>query len=145
MGVFDALQKVADTAGGQPDPNADAAHATYHRRIVGVGGCFAAAGAVLGLVISVVMAGEAKSGRDIKGVILMPVMMGLGGFMFGMAVMCLVAPRAFLTGPVGRPWMALIGTQSVTVARVACFLFGLFVSLVAVGFGFAIALDARRG
>ena len=63
MGVFDALQKVADTAGGQPDPNADAAHATYHRRIVGVGGCFAPAGAVLGLVISGGLAGGGQNGQ----------------------------------------------------------------------------------
>lgn len=144
MGLFDSLQKVADTAGGHTTPDADPAHATYHRRIVGVGGCFAAVGAILGLVISIVMACEAKSGKDIKRVILMPVMMGLGGFMFGMAIMCLVAPRAFLTGPVGRPWMALIGTKSVTVARVACFLAGLFVTAVAVVFVILIALDARR-
>ena len=146
MGLFDAIRQIADTANSAPqtaDPSdADAArHARYHRKIVFVGGCFAALGVVLGLLTSVVVASDAKSGKDIKGVILAPVMYGAGGFVFGMALMCLVAPRAFLTGPVGRPWMKLIGTKSVAVARIACLLFGLVVTAPLVGIGLLIALS----
>src|SRR5262245_44967974 len=112
MGLFSAIKQIADTASsttlaGDPADAEAARHARYHRRIVFVGGCFAALGVMFGLITSVVVASDAKSGRDIKGVILAPVMYGAGGFVFGMALMCLVAPRAFLTGPVGRPWMKL--------------------------------------
>jgi hypothetical protein len=44
-----------------------------------------------------------------------------------MALACLFAPHDFLTGPVGKRWMKLIGTKSVPVARLACGLFGLVV------------------
>ena len=145
MGLFSAIQQIADTANTAP-PAGDAAdtaavqHARYHRKIVLVGGCFAAVGVVLGLITSVVVASDEKSGNDLKGVILAPVMYGAGGFVFGMALMCLVAPRAFLTGPVGQPWMKLIGTESVAVARIVCLLFGLIVTVLLVGIGLLIAL-----
>lgn len=144
MELFDAIQQIADAANSTPqtaDPaDADAArHARYHRKIVFVGGCCAALGIVLGLLTSVIVANEVKSSKDIKVVILAPVMYGAGGFVFGMALMCLMAPRAFLTGPVGRPWMKLIGTESVAVARIACLLFGLVVTAPLVGIGLLIA------
>ena len=146
MGLFDAIRQISDTANATPpagDPaDADVQHhSRYHRRIVFVGGCFAALGVILGLITSVVMASDVKSGKDMKGVILAPVMYGAGGFVFGMAIMCLVAPRAFLTGPVGRPWMKLIGTERVLVARIVCLLFGLIVTIPLVGLGLLIALS----
>lgn len=55
-----------------------------------------------------------------------PIMFGVGGYMAGVAVVCLFAPREFLTGPVGKPWMKTIGTKSVTVMRIMCVLIGLF-------------------
>lgn len=145
MGLFGAIQQIADTAGSVPPPgdpsDAEAVrHSRYHRRIVSVGGCFAALGVVLGLFASVVGAGDVQSLKEVKGVILAPVMLGAGGFVFGMALMCLVAPRAFLTGPAGRPWMKMIGTESVAVARTACLLFGLAITAPFVGVGLVIAL-----
>jgi hypothetical protein len=180
MGLFDGIKQIADTAGavpsgGDPADVESQRHAKYHKRIVFVGGCFAALGVVLGLeavskpepgqlgrlggycfpeishglrpapvlkpvlITSVVVASDVKSGNDIRGIILAPIMYGAGGFFFGMAIMCLVAPRAFLTGPVGAPWMKLIGTKNVLVARIACLLFGLVVTLPLVGIGLLIA------
>jgi hypothetical protein len=146
MGLFDALKQIADTAGALPAAGNSAdvevqRYARYHKRIVFVGGCFAALGAVLGLITSVLMASEVKSGRDIRGVILAPLLYGAGGFVFGMAIMCLFAPRAFLTGPVGAPWMKLIGTRNVLVARITCLLLGLVVTLPLVGLGLLLALS----
>jgi hypothetical protein len=66
-----------------------------------VAGCFAVLGVILGLLTSVAVASDADSAKDVRGIILAPVMFGVGGFVFGMALMCLVAPRAFLTGPIG--------------------------------------------
>ena len=146
MWLFDGIKQMADTAGAVPsagDP-ADAEsrhHAKYHKRIVFVGGCFAAVGVVLGLITSAVVASDVKSGRDIRGIVLAPVTFGAGGFVFGMAVMCLVAPREFLNGPVGAPWMKLIGTKNVLAARIVCLLFGLVVTAPLVGIGLLIALN----
>src|SRR5262245_7673674 len=140
MGLFDALKRIADTAGAVPPDGGPAdgeaqRHARYHRRIVVVGSCFATVGVVFGLITSVVLAGGANPGDNVRGALLAPALYGVGGFVFGMAVMCLVAPRAFLTGPVGARWMKLIGTKNVLVARVACLLFGLVVTLPLVGIG----------
>jgi hypothetical protein len=116
-------------------------HANYHKRIVLVGGCFAAIGAVLGLITSAIVASDVKADHDIRSIIVVPLMYSVGGFVFGMALMCLVAPRAFLTGPVGAPWMKLIGTKSVLVARIVCFLFGLVVTIPLVGIGLLLAMS----
>jgi hypothetical protein len=106
-----------------------------------VGSCFAVVGVVLGLITSVALLSGRVAGPSLRGIVLAPVMYGVGGFVFGMALMCLVAPRAFLTGPVGQPWMKLIGTNSVPVARIACLLFGLIVAapVVAIGLFFALS------
>ena len=145
MGLFDAIRQIADAANSAPqaaDPSdADAArHVRYHRTIVLVGGRFAALGAVFGLATSLAVAGDATSGGDIVGLVQVPVMYGAGGFVFGTSVMCLVAPQSFLASPAGRPWMKLIGTRSVAVARIACLLFGLIVTAPLVGIGLLIAL-----
>ena len=57
MGLFGAIKQIADTACTSP-PDSDLTdaeaqrHARYHKRIVFVGGCFAAIGVVLGLISS---------------------------------------------------------------------------------------------
>jgi hypothetical protein len=146
MGLFDAIQHIADTASAPPPPGDPAdpqgqRHARYHKRIVAVASCFAVLGVILGLLTAVMMVSNAKSGEGTRGVLLAPVIYGVGGFVFGMTIMCLFAPRAFLTGPVGEPWMKLIGTRSVLVARIACLLFGLVVLTPVVGLGLIIALS----
>jgi hypothetical protein len=149
MGLWSAIEQLADTAGSGPsagDPAEPEAqrHANYHKRIVFVGGCFAALGVVLGLLAAAAVASDPKSGGDARGILLVPVIYGAGGFVFGMAIMCLVAPRAFLTGPVGAPWMKMIGTKDVLMARIACLLFGLVVTIPLVGMGLLIALAKHR-
>ena len=145
MGLFNAIQQIADTVNSVPtsaDPSdvETVQHSKYHRRIVVVAGCFAVIGLIVGLLSSAVMVGEVKSGKDIRGLFLVPVMYGAGGFMLGMSLMCATASRTFLTGPIGRPWMRLIGTESVLMARIVCFLFGLIVTAPLVGIGLLIAL-----
>ncbi len=53
-----------------------------------------------------------------------PVLFGVGGAFFGIAIACLFAPRDFLAGLVGRKWMKLIGTENILVARIVCALLG---------------------
>jgi hypothetical protein len=143
-GLFGAIQQIVDTASTAPDVGglADAEarrHAKYHHRIVMVGGVFTVLGVMLGLVpIAGVVSGAAEP-RRIVGILMAPLMFGAGGFVFGMAVTCLVAPTAFLTGPVGRPWMAMIGTRSPAVARIVCAIFGLMVTVPLVALGMLVA------
>jgi hypothetical protein len=142
-GLFGAIQQIVDTASTAPDVGnlADAearGHARYHHRIVMVGCVFAVLGVMLGLIpAGGILSGE-MSGR-ISGIVMAPLMFGAGGFVFGMALMCMVAPTAFLNGPVGRPWMTLIGTRSPVVARIACAIFGLMVASPLVLIGILIA------
>lgn len=105
----------------------------YHKRILLVGGCFATLAVIPGVVTSAVTASQMGSDRQIRAMMLGSLIFAAAGFVLGVAIMCLVAPRAFLTGPVGRPWMKLIGTKSVLVARIACLLLGLVVTLILVG------------
>src|SRR5260370_14925080 len=143
MGFFGAIKQISDAAGTPPVSDADDAHAQRHTKcrnwIVIVGICFAAVGLALGLLFALVIAGDLKSGRELRVMLVAPIACGVGGFMFGTSVMCLFAPRAFLTGPIGGPWMKLIGTRSVPVARIACGIFGVVVTGVLVGIGLLVA------
>ena len=44
-------------------------------------------------------------------------MSGVGGMVFGAALMCLIAPREFLLGPIGEKWMGFIGVRTAAGAR----------------------------
>jgi hypothetical protein len=143
-GLFGGIEQIMDTAGAAPDvgnlSDAEARrHARYHYRIVTAGCVCAALGAIFGIVAAVGVVADPKPSPT-RGVLLAPVMFGAGGFAFGMSLTCLFAPTAFLTGPVGRPWMNMIGTRSPTVARVACALFGLIVTAPLVALGALVAL-----
>src|SRR5262249_7199247 len=74
----------------------------YHKRILLVGGCFAALAVIPGLVTSAIVASQMESYRQIRAMMLGSLIFAAEGFVLGVAIMCLVAPRAFLTGPVGR-------------------------------------------
>ena len=144
MWLFDVIAQIVDSANtpahaGDPVDAVAQRHMAYHKRIVWVGTCFAAVGAALGLLMSMAVAGDIQTGRDIKGILLAPFLFGVGGFVFGMALMCLFAPRSFLTGPTGAAWMKLIGTKSVVVARIVCLLFGLVITTPFAAFGLLIA------
>jgi hypothetical protein len=128
-----------DSAALEQAGESGAIHAAYHRRIVQVSCWFGVIGTVLGVVLALVMVGQARSGKDLKGVLLAPFVFGAAGLLFGTALACLFAPRAFLTGPLGAKWMKLIGTDNVVVARLACAAFGLVVMAPFVLLGLAIA------
>jgi uncharacterized protein YacL len=107
-----------------PDPEAveqttNTSELLYHRKIVLAAAILGALAAVAGTIFAVV---EITGGKEngIKALILFPIVFGVIGVIIGSAVACLVAPQAFLTGPVGQKWMKLIGTNSVTTARVVC-------------------------
>lgn len=110
-------------------------HENYHKRIMLVAAIFAAVGAALAAVLLLVVLLRKPESMSLRA-LLAPVAFGFGGYMFGMSVMCLFAPTAFLTGPVGRQWMRMIGTKSVVVARIACAVFGLIGTGIGVGLGF---------
>lgn len=125
-----------------PPPVADATaarHALYGQRIAFWAQCGTVVGAVLGVVLGVVMLVGGEAIGAIKALFVLPFALATAGFTLGMALTCLFAPREFLTGPVGKPWMDRIGTKSVTVARVACALFGLIVLLPVLGIAALIA------
>jgi hypothetical protein len=144
-GLFGSIQQIVETARAVPsgdelnDPEVRR-HATYHRRIVFVACCFAVFGALVGLLGSLNILSNPRPGAT-RGVLLAPVMFGAGGFVFGMAMMSLIAPTAFLTGPVGRPWMKMIGTRSPVAARIACAVFWLMVTGPLVAIGILIAMS----
>jgi hypothetical protein len=118
-------------------------HASFHRRIVSVGVPFGVVGAGLGIAFLLASGGQAAP-RDGAKVLLAPLMFAASGLIFGVAVACLFAPRAFLTGPVGRRWMQLIGTRNVIVARVVCSIFTLLLLGIICLFILAAWLDMQR-
>lgn len=114
-------------------------HTTYHRRIVWTAGLAGAAGAAGGLAFTIA-ALQGPPTPDGAKVWLGPVMFGAAGLLVGAAVACALAPRAFLTGPIGEKWMRLIGTRSVPVARGVCLAVALVVTLPIIGLGVLIAV-----
>jgi hypothetical protein len=110
-------------------------HLNYHQRIVVIACLSGALGFAGGLAYSIAGAGNPQA----KGVLAAPFMLGAVGLLFGACVACLFAPRAFLTGPVGRKWMKLIGTESVAGARFVCALFALVIAAPVVGIGLLLA------
>ena len=91
--------------------------ARYHRRIVviaGVCGLIAAIAGVTGALMA------PPNEKEMKMFLMAPLLSGIAGILEGVAVTCLLAPQAFLVGPVGQKWMSLIGTKSVLGARITC-------------------------
>jgi hypothetical protein len=127
VSLFNAIQQLADATNDPPSPGTryddeHHRHSNFHRTIVSVATWFAVVGVGLGLLTSYAFARDAESGSDFRVIVLSPILFGVGGFVFGMAVTCLFTPTAFLTGPIGQPWMRLVGTRNVLVARIACLL-----------------------
>lgn len=52
--------------------------------------------------------------------ILWPAFAFLFGCIFGATFACLMAPRDFLLGPLGRKWMGFVGTRNIYVAKMVC-------------------------
>ncbi len=97
-------------------------HVSVHRIIVAVSAFFGLVGAGLGIGVLVLAAGDKVAAKDLGKLLLAPPMFAIMGIVFGLVVTCLFAPRDFLSGPVGQKWMKLVGTESVVVARIVCFL-----------------------
>lgn len=114
-------------------------HLRYQKRITTVATVCGVAGALVGVALLVVLLTGGRT-DGLGRMVFTPVAFAGGGYMFGMALTCLFAPRAFLTGPIGRPWMKKIGTKSVTVARIACLIFGLMGTSIAAGIALLLLL-----
>jgi hypothetical protein len=110
----------------------------YHTRVI-------IAAAVCGVIVSI--AGtvgalmEKGSEKDLKILLTAPLLFGVAGILLGVAGTCLVAPNEFLAGPIGRKWMALIGTKNVFIARIVC---GILV-MIFLGAIIALAMKAAFG
>jgi hypothetical protein len=103
-------------------------HQTYHRRVVSFGAMFGVVGVLLGIPVVAELyreTGGNPNEHEVLGLIAAPMGTGVAGACFGVAMACLFAPRTFLEGPMGKKWMKLIGTKSVSSARLVCFLVGL--------------------
>jgi hypothetical protein len=141
-GIFGTMERIVDASKSPtaaPDDFLAEYHSRYHWRIVYCGGFFAVAGLLLGFALA-----AWTLYTNEKAVIMLgtPFLFGIGGFFFGMSLMCVIAPHDFLAGPAGRPWLKLIGTRSVTTARIVCFIFGLIVSLPFLAFGALLVMIA---
>ena len=106
-----------------------------HRRIVAVALVFGLAGLLAGLLITGFAAVAlyfdgvpptgGRRGNAVKGVIALLAagpLLGVVGTVFGAALACAFAPRAFYDGPVGRKWLELVGVEGVGAARFVCVL-----------------------
>jgi hypothetical protein len=134
--VFGAVKQCAETvapaAVSDPTDLEALRHAKWHKRLVLVSCSCAAVGLTAGVlaasfIISHVQ--HVKLWPAINLFVLLPGLLAVGGFAYGTALMCLLAPGAFLTGPLGPRWMRLIGTKSVRLARIICCLVGLSIPL----------------
>jgi hypothetical protein len=96
-----------------------------HRRIVNLARFFGIMGLVLwsGALIfgSVVVGVQFDNPGKAFVVCLSPFLGCMLGATVGAILGCLLAPRDFLHGPLGRKWLSFIGTENVLVARVVCF------------------------
>jgi len=79
--------------------------------------------------------------RDgIQVAVLGPLAFLICGIILGISLSCACAPREFLSGPSGRKWMSLIGTQNLLVARAVC----LALALIGGGLLFMIVREIRQ-
>lgn len=123
------LEEVAVSLVGEDGPG----HSSYHRGIVACAAVLGVVGAGLGIAM-LAYDGEIPE-RDRNKLLIAPLMFAAIGVVFGTALACLFAPRAFLEGPVGRKWLDLIGTDSIATARIVCLLFTLLLAAVVGFFG----------
>jgi hypothetical protein len=118
-----------------PRPTSPDAASSYDRKVSRVGKGFAGAGFVLGVVAMATFAIHTPPQSLVNvfelvaGVIFATVFFWGVGF----AVVCGVAPRAYLNSAEGQARLAKIGTKSVMGARIACASYLLFIAAV-VGF-----------
>jgi hypothetical protein len=117
-----------------------ARHADYHKRVFLVGCVFGVLGLIFGLMLPTRLIAQAELYMSLRAI---PLTLSCGayGFLFGMAVMCLFAPKEFLAGPVGRKWLNVVGTQKIRTTRIVCLIsilaiaaFPVLICLLALGF-----------
>ena len=133
MGVIETLRRIF--AASKESGEESQLDQKYHTRIVRVGLVFCVIGMIAGGVASVSLANEPDAQTQPTKLARLPLLGAATGFLFGLAIMCVFAPRAFMTGPVGQKWMKLIGTKSVLLARFACLVFGVLGLAVMFGLG----------
>lgn len=95
-------------------------HASYHRWII-LGGIVFALGGMVVFPLGLMWEAAGKE-REVDFVAMLRGA-GIGaaaGMLLGVALTCLIAPRDFLLGPMGRKWMELIGVEGVLAARAVC-------------------------
>src|SRR5262249_53855232 len=108
-------------------------HSAYHRYVVRSG----IACGVVGLVLAVAFPVRGDDHLETT------LTFGMAGGVFGVGLVCCFVPQEFLTGPVGRKWMKLIGVRSVVAARIACVL--LAVAVLGLITLWAVEHQARQG
>lgn len=89
----------------------------YQHIVIAAGGLW---GVIMALISLVILVCYAKPQAFRLGYLLSPAILFMIGAIAGVSVTCTVAPRSFLSGPAGRKWMKLIGTERVVVARLVC-------------------------
>ncbi len=92
---------------------------------------FAIPGVILGLggsIYGLMHISEIESVKAWVGVLVAPFSLGAAGSALGMCLACAAAPTEYLKGPSGEKWMSMIGTQNVTVARIACLVLGVLIT-----------------
>jgi hypothetical protein len=130
MRLYRTIEKIVRTASSSPPADAPGdeearRHAACHRRVAMAGYCTAPLGLAVGCLLSYFFVIAGGADNNWKMILMIPPAFAIAGFAFGMSLACAAAPRSFLAGPAGRPWMKLIGTKSVAVARAVCLLLAL--------------------
>lgn len=98
----------------------------YGRRVSGVALGFGAIAAIGGIVTLIAQASSSDSLQDMKALLFAPFTFGIAGWCLGFSLALLFAPRVYLQGDDGKKWLAVVGTESIPVARMACALFVVF-------------------
>ena len=92
---------------------------------------FAVLGAIVGtgITIYIFMYQQEQAEDDTKAALLMPLFLGVAGYLLGMSLAFLFAPSSFLLSPAGKKWLDMVGTKTTGSARVIC----VIVALLAIG------------
>jgi len=133
MNVFATLRKIF--AASEQTENESKLYEKYQTWIVRVGFIFGFVGLIAGGIATASLANDANDPIHPTELVRLPLLGGASGFFLGMSIMCAVAPKEFMTGPIGQKWMRLIGTKNVLVARIACIVFGVLGLAVMAGLG----------
>ncbi|QDU95942.1 hypothetical protein Pla8534_37610 [Lignipirellula cremea] len=92
----------------------------YSRKLTRTAFAFAVFGVMGALITIGIQYSSVDSFSDAKALFLSPFTFGAAGWFLGFSFAFLCAPTSYLQSPSGQKWMELVGTNSISGARVVC-------------------------